>query len=211
MGWTLGWRRFTTCALSWNRVGLEWYKDNLPCSLPGQLVVERSSNYIRIEKGDTFPNASFKDAIFPDKKKVWRKSYLVRNSNFSFFFSAWLRVFPLEQFHIVDGDNLKINPWEEVMATERFLGVKPYVKPTLSKMLQKDSSAFVIERQKSYTAYLHPKAEGIPKSVNKLKLACESTTNRIMKYFISSVDESLIGNLFGWSGRISNHNQYSHS
>ena len=31
--------------------GLDWYKDNLPCSAPGQTVIERSSNYIRTEHG----------------------------------------------------------------------------------------------------------------------------------------------------------------
>ena len=146
-------------------LGFDWYKDNLPCSMPGQLVIERSSNYIRIDVGvvhrvwnlnpemklilvvcepvrrlisqfamalerHKIPNASFEETFFPNKpreKGSWITQFMV-NSNFSFSFSAWLRAFPLEQFHIVDGDNLKSKPWEELNSTEHFLGVKPYIR-----------------------------------------------------------------------------------
>ena len=144
-------------------LGFDWYKDQLPCSMPGQIVIERSSNYIRIEYGvvqrvwnlnpemklilivcepvrrlisqfamtleqHKIPNVSFEETYFPNKQKVPKISSFMVNSNYSFSFSAWLRAFPLEQFHIVDGDNMKSKPWEELSSTERFLGVKPYIR-----------------------------------------------------------------------------------
>ena len=142
-------------------LGFDWYKDNLPCSVPGQVVIERSSNYIRIDKNviqrvwtlnpemklilivcepvtrmisqfamqldhHKIQDTSFEETIFRDKTKIPKKSNFVVNSNYSFAISAWLRAFPLEQFHIVDGDNLKQTPWKEIKSVERFLGVKPY-------------------------------------------------------------------------------------
>ena len=144
-------------------LGFDWYKDNLPCSTPRQIVIERSSNNIRIDldvvqrvwnlnhemklilvvcepvrrlisqfamalERHKIPNASFEETYFPNKQKVPRITQFMVNSNYSFSFSAWLRAFPIEQFHIVDGDNLKTKPWEELSSTERFLGVKPFIR-----------------------------------------------------------------------------------
>ena len=144
-------------------LGFEWYKEMLPCSAPGQIVIERSSNYIRIEKGvvqrvwalnpkmklilvvcepvrrlisqyamsferHKIRNVSFEELYFPNNQKVPKISSFMINSNYSVSFSAWLRVFPLEQFHIVDGDNLKTKPWKELSSVERFLGVKPEIR-----------------------------------------------------------------------------------
>ena len=144
-------------------LGFDWYKNNLPCSMPGQIVIERSSNYIRIDGGvvqrvwnfnpkmklilivcepvrrlisqfamaserHKIPNVSFEETYFPNRQNVPKICQFVVNLNYSLSFSAWLRAFPIEKFHIVDGDNLKTQPWEELSSTERFLGVKPFIR-----------------------------------------------------------------------------------
>ena len=50
--------------------------------------------------------------------------YVLKQSNYSLHFSLWLRRFPFQQIHIVDGDRLKVEPWKELTNTEDFLGVK---------------------------------------------------------------------------------------
>ena len=210
-------------------LGLEWYKDNLPCSVPGQIVIERSSNYIRIDKGvihrvwtmnpemrlilivcepvrrtisqfamslerHKTPNASFQDTIFPNKKKTPKKSYFVRNSNYSYFFSAWLRVFPLEQFHIVDGDNLKTNPWEEVMATERFLGLNPYFR----------KNNFVYNTTKGFYCFRDRRAKGLhcltPTKGRRHPEVSENTKACLRKFYkpYNELFYELSGRTFNW-------------
>ena len=42
--------------------------------------------------------------------------------------STWLQLFPLRQIHIVDGDNLIVNPIAEISKVETFLGLEHAVK-----------------------------------------------------------------------------------
>ena len=52
----------------------------------------------------------------------------LKASMYSRHLSSWLRYFALKQFHIVDGDNLSRDPFEEISAVERFLGLRNYTK-----------------------------------------------------------------------------------
>ena len=52
----------------------------------------------------------------------------LKASVYSRHLSSWLRYFPLKQFHIIDGDNLSRNPFEEISAVESFLGLRNYTK-----------------------------------------------------------------------------------
>ena len=192
--------------------GLDWYKENLPCSAPGQTVIERSSNYIRTEHGvvervwslnrkmklilivcepvrrsisqyamslshHTIKNVSFEETIFRNKKKV-RPSYMVNNSNYSFSFAAWRRVFPLEQFHIVDGDNLKVRPWEEVQAIERFLGVRRSIR--MKNFVYKATKGFFCFRDRRVSQ----KAQCLsPEKGRKHPEVSDRTKARLREYF----------------------------
>ena len=55
----------------------------------------------------------------------------VNTSLYSVHFKRWLQAFPLEQFHFVDGDNLKVNPYSEIHAIEPFMNVKTWFKPAM--------------------------------------------------------------------------------
>lgn len=149
-------------------LGYKWYKKNLPCRRPGQILIERSSSYVNIsmENGVILkrvwrmnkdmkvifvvcepvrriishfamwlerykvPNKTFEQFMSQPKTGIIksRYEYMLLSSNYSLIFEAWLRVFPFEQLHIVNGDNLKTNPWQELSSTERFLGLNQHIK-----------------------------------------------------------------------------------
>ena len=73
-------------------------------------------------------NKSFEDFLFRRKngKRTFTKSgqMLVNGSKYSLLFPKWLELFSFKQIHIVDGDKLTTEPYPEVAATERFLGLK---------------------------------------------------------------------------------------
>ena len=57
----------------------------------------------------------------------------VNTSMYSVHFERWLQEFPLEQFHFVDGDNLKVNPYFEIHAIEPYMNVKMWFEPAMFK------------------------------------------------------------------------------
>ena len=149
-------------------LGTNWYKDQMPCSYPSQLTIERSTEYLcregvpekvrkmnkkmklllsvcepvkrtisnfamfqangflprNITLGEYLLNYTSKAGLEPAS---WYLHILVA-SIYSRQFSSWRRYFPLKQFHIVDGDNLSRDPFEEISAVESFLGLRNYTK-----------------------------------------------------------------------------------
>lgn len=195
-------------------LGFDWYKDQLPCSQPGQLVIERSSNYFRHDPAidriwrmntttklilivcepvkrvishfamsherNKILDTTFEQFIFPTWKKTPgnpRTHYIITNSNDSLFFTSWLRVFPFEQLHVVNGDNLKINPWQDVSAAEQFLGIKQY--------FQKKN--FVYNHEKGFFCYNKEAKKGLycltPSKGRKHREVNENVKNRLHKFF----------------------------
>lgn len=69
----------------------------------------------------------------------------------------WLKYFPLEQIHIVDGDNLVLHPFEELEKVEAFLGLRHYI--------QEDH--FVFDRKKGF--YCVNRENGAHKCLNRTK------------------------------------------
>ncbi|XP_033736894.1 heparan sulfate glucosamine 3-O-sulfotransferase 5-like [Pecten maximus] len=62
-------------------------------------------------------------AIEPSTGEVNTRYKAVRISIYHQHFERWLKVFRPDQFHIVDGDNLIVRPWEEIALVEEFLGL----------------------------------------------------------------------------------------
>ncbi|XP_068182180.1 heparan sulfate glucosamine 3-O-sulfotransferase 1-like [Antennarius striatus] len=61
-------------------------------------------------------------------------------SLYYFHIQNWLKFFPLESIHIVDGDELTRNPWQELKEVERFLELEPQI----------NASFFVFNKQKGF-------------------------------------------------------------
>lgn len=53
----------------------------------------------------------------------------IRIGMYSIYLERWRALFPINQFHFVDGENLISNPYDEIHKLELFLGVKPVIKP----------------------------------------------------------------------------------
>ena len=47
---------------------------------------------------------------------------------YSIYLQRWLKYFPLEQIHFVDGENLIQHPWEEFESVERFLNLTNHIR-----------------------------------------------------------------------------------
>lgn len=47
---------------------------------------------------------------------------------YSFYLRRWLKYFPLEQIHFVDGENLIQHPWEELDGVQKFLNISNHIR-----------------------------------------------------------------------------------
>ncbi|XP_060083501.1 heparan sulfate glucosamine 3-O-sulfotransferase 1-like [Ylistrum balloti] len=73
---------------------------------------------------------SFEELIIRQKNGKINEGYPgIRPSFYYKHMVRWLKYFPLTQIHIVDGDNLVRNPYEEVHAVEKFLGLPHLITP----------------------------------------------------------------------------------
>ncbi|XP_061168239.1 heparan sulfate glucosamine 3-O-sulfotransferase 5-like [Saccostrea echinata] len=96
-------------------------------------------------------------AINSDTGKVKIHYKAINRSLYYIHTKRWLKQFPLNQIHIVDGDNLVLHPFEEMEKVESFLGLRHY--------LQEDH--FVYDRKKGF--YCINKENGDHKCLNRTK------------------------------------------
>lgn len=133
--------------------GLDWYKNKMPYSLPGQVVIEKTPTYFRSSE---VPARIFKmnpriNLILTVRDPVHRalSDYLMRKrlsgrhkkhwknesfesswrryaSTYDEKFEVWLKYFDKKQIHVVDGDALTVNPVKELNKIELFLKIDQY-------------------------------------------------------------------------------------
>ena len=58
-----------------------------------------------------------------DNGQVNTSYHALDNSMYYKHMTSWLKLFPRDQMHVVNGDNLIANPYEEIHKVEQFLGV----------------------------------------------------------------------------------------
>ncbi|KAG2468533.1 heparan sulfate glucosamine 3-O-sulfotransferase 5 isoform X1 [Erpetoichthys calabaricus] len=89
------------------------------------------SDYTQVLEGKERKNKTYykfeKLAIDSNTYEVNTKYKAVRTSIYTKHLERWLKYFPIEQFHIVDGDQLIINPLPELQLVERFLKLPPKI------------------------------------------------------------------------------------
>ena len=95
--------------------------------------IQRSiSHYAHVvEKKPSRYLYSFEKTITNNRGGIDRKHKTVIRSLYSIQLKRWLKYFKMEQIHIVNGDNFKINPSEELNKIEDFLGIRRYFTPEL--------------------------------------------------------------------------------
>lgn len=143
--------------------GLDWYRDQMPRTLPGQMTVEKTPGYFTAQMAPArmwSVNPAVKlllivrdpaERLVSDYTQVLHnriqqnKSYqaldelLLRQGHININYKAlqrslyyqhlarWLKLFPREQIHIVDGEALIRDPFPELQKTEKFLELPPRI------------------------------------------------------------------------------------
>ncbi|XP_039320884.1 heparan sulfate glucosamine 3-O-sulfotransferase 5 [Saimiri boliviensis] len=89
------------------------------------------SDYTQVLEGKERKNKTYykfeKLAIDPNTCEVNTKYKAVRTSIYTKHLERWLKYFPIEQFHVVDGDRLITEPLPELQLVEKFLNLPPRI------------------------------------------------------------------------------------
>ncbi|XP_053315295.1 heparan sulfate glucosamine 3-O-sulfotransferase 5 [Spea bombifrons] len=89
------------------------------------------SDYTQVLEGKERKNKTYykfeKMAMDPNTCEVNTKYKAVRTSIYTKHLERWLKYFPIEQFHIVDGDRLITEPLPELQLVEKFLNLPPRI------------------------------------------------------------------------------------
>ena len=140
--------------------GFDWYMDQMSCSCPDQVTVEKSPAYFNVAiapKRIREMNAHIKlllivkepvRRLLSDYMQIYTKKksrgkvmqrieklaldengnvnedfVMIQKSIYANFMDVWLTYFKRNQFLILNGDNLVINPAQELAKVEQFLGL----------------------------------------------------------------------------------------
>jgi hypothetical protein len=124
-------------------------------------VYRAVSDYAQIKEVREAKDLEMQDfedlAINPDTGRVKINYKAVNRSLYYIHTKRWLKQFPLEQIHIVDGDNLVYHPKEEMEKVETFLGLRHYIQ----------EGHFTFDRDKRF--FCINKANGAHKCLNRTK------------------------------------------
>lgn len=134
--------------------GIEWYRNQMPCSTEGQITIEKTPMYVTSVKApirvhSLNPNMKliilvrepvyrtvsdylehhdqsvpFEDTVFDTVNSQIKVSDGMQETLYYYYIRNWLRYFPASQMHILDGDELVRNPAQELKLVEKFLGVR---------------------------------------------------------------------------------------
>ena len=119
------------------------------------------SDYVQIRENrleKDMEMEEFEDlAIDPISGNVRINYKAINRSLYYIHTKRWLKFFPLEQIHIVDGDNLVLRPFEEMEKVETFLGLRHYLS----------DDHFVFDRKKGF--YCIHRENGAHKCLNRTK------------------------------------------
>ncbi|XP_072532791.1 heparan sulfate glucosamine 3-O-sulfotransferase 5-like [Salminus brasiliensis] len=87
------------------------------------------SDYTQVLEGKERKNKTYHSfealAINPSTQEVNTKYKAVRTSIYAKHLEHWLEFFPVQQFHVVDGDRLISDPLPELRLAEQFLNLPP--------------------------------------------------------------------------------------
>lgn len=92
--------------------------------------IERTvSDYVQLFNPDRIgKNRSFDSVVLGGPNHVNDRAQVIRVSCYDLHIAHWLKYFPLEQIHIVDGDALIKNPAPEIIKVQSFLGISDFFK-----------------------------------------------------------------------------------
>ena len=94
-------------------------------------VTRAISDYAQLDAKKTKNNVArptFEKAVFNRDGTMKSQSSAISVSLYDVHFQRWLKVFPRDQFLIVDGDAFISDPFKEIVKVERFLNVDSFFK-----------------------------------------------------------------------------------
>jgi hypothetical protein len=87
-------------------------------------IIRAISDYVQIKSRHEF-YPTFDEFIFMKNFTRWTP---IKIGCYSIYLRRWLKYFPLEQIHFVDGENLIHRPWEELESVQRFLNISNHIR-----------------------------------------------------------------------------------
>ena len=87
-------------------------------------IIRAISDYVQIKnRHQSYP--TFDEFISMKNFTHWTP---IKIGCYSIYLRRWLKYFPLEQIHFVDGENLIQHPWEEFQSVEKFLNISDHIR-----------------------------------------------------------------------------------
>ncbi|XP_025111370.1 heparan sulfate glucosamine 3-O-sulfotransferase 5-like [Pomacea canaliculata] len=117
----------------------------------------------------------------------------VKRSVYVRHLARWMQFFPLQQIHIVDGENLVLQPWQEMAKVEDFLGLEHQI--TEDKFTYKPEHGF-------YCYTLGEREQCLAESKGRKHPVIDSFVLKKLKDFFRNFNEKLfmrIGRRFDWN------------
>lgn len=87
-------------------------------------IIRAISDYVQIKSRHEF-YSTFDQFISMKNFTRWTP---IKIGCYSMYLHRWLRYFPLEQIHFVNGENLIHRPWEELESVQRFLNISNHIR-----------------------------------------------------------------------------------
>jgi hypothetical protein len=92
--------------------------------------IERTiSDYVQLfNPGRIGKERSFDKVVLDGRDRVNDRAQVIKVSCYDVYIVHWLKYFPLDQIHIVDGGALISNPGPEIIKVQQFLGINDYFR-----------------------------------------------------------------------------------
>ncbi|WAR30340.1 HS3S6-like protein [Mya arenaria] len=156
--------------------------------------VERAvSAYAMYKAQGRFNGKSFADLMYMSKSGVSTEHEMIEKSLYVEHLSPWLRLWNRNDILILDGNNFKRNPYEEVHKVERFLGLKPYFTPD-SFVFNEEKNKYCAKRVNGVKCLAFSKGRKHP------EIPIEDITT-LQRYFAPKNEAlfNVIGERFNWT------------
>ena len=223
--------------------GLEWYREQMPLSLPDQITIEKSPTYFsstekvatveriyrfskvlsgelkllavirdptqraisdytdikvrlkRLEEVEIDPIETY--VLDKERAAIDNTSDIVKLGIYWRYLEKWAEYFTKEQLHFVSGEALAENPFEEIVAVEKFLKLKPHFT----------KKHFYFSKRKGFPCFIpNPlratKRFCLPPNKGRKHSPVSNRTIKLLRDFYRPHNEhfyKIIGRNFSWS------------
>ena len=108
-------------------------------------LVRTVSEFFYQERYNRTSGLSYNESVLQSNGEINMDTLEVNISMYDVHFENWLKWFPKNQFLIIDGDNLKLNPVEELSRVENFLNISHHFSSDMFSFDHESSSYYLKE------------------------------------------------------------------